>query len=219
MRTRGSVVALTAGLALLLAGTVVLAVVAWQYWGTTWMSERRHRELVVDVERAWAEDRDAIEADEGRVGAVVRIPRLDEGRPVPLLAGTSDAALAAGFGHVEGTAEPGGRGNLVLAGHRITHGEPLRDMPLLEPGDEVVVETRTKVYTYVLDTAGADLSVSFADGWVLERRPVNPDPAGVGPESGVGGRLLTLTTCAELFHTDQRLVAFGHLASVEDQPV
>ena len=25
------------------------------------------------------------------------------------------------------------------------------------------------------------------------------------------GRLLTLVTCAELFHTDDRMVAFGHL--------
>jgi sortase A len=28
--------------------------------------------------------------------------------------------------------------------------------------------------------------------------------------------LLTLVTCAELFHTDARLVAFGHL--VDDRP-
>jgi sortase A len=30
------------------------------------------------------------------------------------------------------------------------------------------------------------------------------------------GRLLTLVTCAELFHTDDRLVVFGHL--VDERP-
>jgi sortase A len=26
-----------------------------------------------------------------------------------------------------------------------------------------------------------------------------------------GQKLITLTTCAELFHTDNRMIAFGHL--------
>ena len=30
-------------------------------------------------------------------------------------------------------------------------------------------------------------------------------------------RLITLTTCAELFHTDDRMVAFGHLVSAESK--
>jgi sortase A len=136
---------------------------------------------------------------------------------VPLLDGTSDDVLAAGFGHVEGTAAPGQVGNVVLAGHRITHGEPLRDMPDLEPGDEVLVETADRVYTYVLDTGGDDLTVGFDADWVLAPAPVNPD-GGVQPPTGgdSGQRLLTLVTCAELFHTDARLVAFGHL--VDDRP-
>ncbi|WP_297626517.1 hypothetical protein [Nocardioides sp.] len=33
------------------------------------------------------------------------------------------------------------------------------------------------------------------------------------PVQEAGQRLLTLTTCSELFHADDRLVAFGHLAS------
>ena len=53
----------------------------------------------------------------------------------------------------------------------------------------------------------------FTASWVLDARPRNPDAGGVEPPDGVGGRLLTLITCAELFHTDQRLVAFGHLVS------
>lgn len=135
--------------------------------------------------------------------ALVRIPRFGEDYVVPVLAGVGADALRGGFGHFEGSAEPGGLGNFALAGHRITHGQPLRRMPDLRPGDEVVVETRTAVHTYVLDTGGGQLQVDHEDTWVLDPRPVQ----------SAHRRLLTLVTCAELFHTDQRMVAFGHLVS------
>ena len=35
------------------------------------------------------------------------------------------------------------------------------------------------------------------------------------PEQKAGQRLITLTTCSELFHTDNRLVAFGVLVDRE----
>lgn len=76
-----------------------------------------------------------------------------------------------------------------------------------------MVETRSWTYTYVLDTGGADLTVPFTGTWVLDPEPSNPDGS-VGPRPGED-HLLTLTTCAELFHTDDRLVAFGHLVSRE----
>jgi sortase A len=89
-------------------------------------------------------------------------------------------------------------------------------MGSLDVGDLIVVETRDVVYTYVLDTAGDDLRVPFTAGWVVGAEPVNPDPAGVGPREDET-ELITLTTCAELFHTDDRLVAFGHLVSAKDR--
>jgi sortase A len=130
---------------------------------------------------------------------------------MPVVEGVGDEELARGFGHFEDSAEVGGRGNYALAAHRITHGEPLRDMPSLRAGDEVLVETRDTLYTYVLDTDPNDLVVDFEDGWVLAPHPVNPDSDGVQPSDDA--RLITLTTCAELFHTDTRMVAFGHLVS------
>ena len=66
-------------------------------------------------------------------------------------------------------------------------------------------------FTYVIDTDPEDLVVGFDDTWVVSERPVNPDHGGVGPAED--RRLLTLTTCAELFHTDDRMVVFGHLVS------
>ena len=68
-------------------------------------------------------------------------------------------------------------------------------MPDLEPGDEVLVETRESVFTYVIDTDPEDLVVDVDDVWVVDDRPVNPDTGGVGPVDAP--KLLTLTTCAE----------------------
>jgi sortase A len=201
------------------AGLALGAYVAWQVWGTNVVAQRTHRALVEDVERAWARE-DAgsgaasVATDEGDVSAIVRIPRFGDDYAVPLLEGTSDDVLAAGYGRFADGARAGQKGNFALAAHRITHGEPLRRMPELQPGDEVVVETERWTYTYVLDSGGDDLTVPFTAGWVLDDVPANPD-GGLQPDQGAGQRLLTLTTCSELFHTDDRLVAFGHLSSKE----
>lgn len=40
-----------------------------------------------------------------------------------------------------GTALPGQVGNMVLAGHRTTYSRPFHDLDLVQPGDEMVVET------------------------------------------------------------------------------
>nr|WP_224747120.1 class E sortase [Nocardioides cavernae] len=203
---------LAAGALLILAGVAVLGWVAWQFWGTTWVSERRHAAIADELRQEWEVGQPVTTVDEGEVTALVRIPAFGDDYAVPLVEGTSDEALAAGFGHVEGTAQPGEVGNVAIAGHRVTHGEPLADMPDLQPGDQVLVETAEAVHTYVLDTGGDDLTVGFDETWVLGRLPTNP--AGeTQPRQRPGQRLLTLTTCAELFHTDDRLVAFGHLVS------
>lgn len=205
------------GMLLVAAGLVLGGYVAWQVWGTTWQSERRHAALVEEAEAQWAKtDRgQTLSSEYGEVSAVVRIPAFGQDFAVPLLEGTSDEALAAGFGHFEDTARAGAKGNFAAAAHRVTHGEPLRDMPDLEVGDEIVVETARATYTYVLDTAGDALEVPFTAGWVLDEVPENPDKGGVQPAQDKDQRLITLTTCSELFHTDDRLVAFGHLVKTD----
>ena len=145
---------------------------------------------------------------------MVRIPRFGNDYEIPLLEGVRDQELAAGFGHISRTAQLGDRGNFAIAGHRVTHGEPLRDMPLLRPGNKVVVETGRAIYTYQLDTNPNNLVVTFKGVWVIAPRPSNPDEGGVNPTRS-SKRLLTLVTCSELFSTDNRMVAFGHLTKVE----
>ena len=127
-----------------------------------------------------------------------------------MVAGTTLADLARGVGHYDATAAPGEVGNFALAGHRVTHGEPFARLRTLRRGDEVVVETREAVFTYVMDTSPGDLTVKATASWVLE--PV-PDDPGASPTRA----LITLTTCQDLFHSPDRSVGFGHLASTRDK--
>lgn len=202
------------GLVLVLAGLSVLGWVGWQYYGTDYVSKRAQAALVQDTETAWeAQEAGAPLEVPATADALIRIPRFGQDYVMPVQSGTSDEVLAQGYGHFEDSADPGERGNYALAAHRVTHGEPLRDMPRLRPGDEVVVTTRDAEHVYELDTD--PFVVSFEDLWVVDPRPENPD-GGPEPPAGVGNRLITLTTCAELFHTDTRMIAFGHL--VESTP-
>lgn len=202
------------GCGLILAGLAVLGWVAWQFWGTNWQSERRQGDVRRALIDGWGEGNDVVRTDFGNASAILRIPRFGKDFAVPVLEGASDEVLAAGVGHMEDT-EAGAQGNYVLAGHRVTHGEPFADLPDLEPGDEILVETRSATYTYVLDTGGEDLIVPFTETWVLAKDPVNPREGGVQPPEKVDGEpndhLLTLVTCSEIFHTDNRSVVFGHL--------
>jgi sortase A len=202
-----------AGLLLLGTGLVMLGWVAWQMYGTTYVAKRDQQRTVERTLRDW-ERPVTIKAQrpvpKGEATALVRIPALGKDYVVPVFEGTDDGVLARGYGHFESAAGPGEVGNYALAAHRITHGEPLRRMPDLRPGDRVVVETRGATYTYELDTNPNDLVVDFTQGWVVDPLPTNP-AGGVQPAQRPGQRLITLTTCAELFHTDERMIAFGHL--------
>ncbi len=77
-----------------------------------------------------------------------------------------------------------------------------------------MVETVAATYTYELDTDPNKLVIPFTGVWVLDPVPRNPD-GGPQPAQRRGQRLITLTTCAELFHTDERMIAFGHLVKVD----
>lgn len=206
------------GVAMMLAGLCVLGYVGWELYGTTWLSKREQSDIVDATERVWSQDgsvsgQDRKVADD--VVALVRIPALGKEYVVPAHQGTDDDTLTRGFGIFAGSPEPGGTGNLALAGHRITHGEPLRHLPDLDTGDRVLVETKDAVYTYVLDTAGDALTVGFDAGWVTASDPVDPATGRAVSSAAGSDHLLTLVTCAELFHTDNRLVAFGHLVSTK----
>ncbi|GAA4803907.1 class E sortase [Nocardioides caeni] len=214
-KSTGRRVTFWTGCGLIAAGIAVLCWVAWQFWGTNWQSERRQNEVRDAIGEGWESGQDVVRTEFGNATAIVRIPRFGPDYAMPVLEGSSDEVLAAGIGHMEDTADAGMEGNYVLAAHRVTHGEPFAEFPSLEPGDEVIVQTRAATYTYVLDSGGEDLIIPFTETWVLDEQPVNPDAGEINPPEGVSS-LITLLTCSEIFHTDNRSVVFGHL--VETTP-
>ncbi|WP_457112492.1 class E sortase [Marmoricola sp. URHA0025 HA25] len=202
------------GIGLMLAGLGMLGYVAWQFWGTNWVARKHQHELTSQIQQDWAGGHGCEKfCPKGATIALIRIPKFGKKYVIPVLEGTDKATVLdkGAFGHFEDTAEAGQVGNFALAGHRVTHGEPLRHMPDLRPGDKVIVETRKSTFTYVLDTNPNDLVISFTGVWVLDPLPHNPDPGGPEPAQVPGQSLITLTTCSEIFHTDNRMIAFGHL--------
>lgn len=211
-------------LAMVVAGAAMIGYMAWQYVGTNIVSAHRQEALKKGLTEQWRRDAGTASGGGTSAGAavkgarrdrpvrgdaiaLVRIPRFGRDYEMPLVAGVDQGSLARGIGWSFTSARPGAVGNVVIAGHRVTHGEPFRDFLTLRRGDTVEIETRTHVYTYVLRDAGTDRTVDFTDTWVTD--PVPGEPRGTVPTR----RLITLVTCSELFHTDHRQVVFGELDS------
>lgn len=81
----------------------------------------------------------------------IEIPRI--GLDVSMFEGVSLATLDNGPGHWPGTAMPGQIGNVVIAGHRVSHGRPFRHIDQLQVGDEVVLTTADGRFVYVVTGA------------------------------------------------------------------
>src|SRR5262249_28973297 len=56
--------------------------------------------------------------------------------------------LDRGPGHWPGTAMPGQPGNVVVAGHRVSHSKPFRNIDKLVAGDKVIFTVGGQQYTY-----------------------------------------------------------------------
>jgi sortase A len=207
------------GIVLLVAGLTSLGWVAYQYVGTDLVAERAFDAGREELRTRWqqpgapgagASSTTAPAPLPGDAVALLRIPAFGPGFEVPVLEGTDLDVLSRGVGHYPGTAQAGEVGNFALAGHRVTHGQPFRRLLELGRGDQVVVETRTAVYTYVLDEPPRSLTVADTAGWVLE--PVPGRPA-----SQPSRALITLTTCQDLVRSPDRAVGFGHLESTRNK--
>ena len=65
-----------------------------------------------------------------------------------LMHGVTLRNIDLGPSHWPGTALPGEAGNMVVAGHRVTHSRPFRNLDRLAAGDEVVVTAKGTRATY-----------------------------------------------------------------------
>ncbi len=102
----------------------------------------------------------------------IEIPRL--GVRAIVREGDDDGTLAIAVGHISGTARPGERGNMALAGHRDSFFRALRD---IRRQDKIRIVTPRRSYEYVVDSTEI----------------VGPEDMGVlDPTSGT---VLTLVTC------------------------
>ncbi|QDY80926.1 class E sortase [Streptomyces qinzhouensis] len=141
--------------------------------------------------------------------AIIRIPRL--GVTAPVAEGVAkQGVLDKGYvGHYPGTARPGRPGNVALAGHRNTHGEPFRYINRLRRGDDIRIETRDTVYVYEVDRQLA--RTSPRDIGVIRPVPRSLTVPGAGYREP--GRYLTLTTCTPEFSSAYRLIVWGKLTA------
>ncbi|MCH7479791.1 MAG: sortase [Chloroflexi bacterium] len=78
----------------------------------------------------------------------IQIPAI--GVDHPIVQGDGWEQLKKGVGQHLGTANPGQIGNLVLSAHNDIFGEIFRFLDQLSPGDEIVIFTNIRSYTYVI---------------------------------------------------------------------
>ncbi|WP_229117656.1 class E sortase [Enemella evansiae] len=209
------------GVLFLVVGLVAVGVYAYQYFGSNLVADRAYQQEKSTLKQQWQADpapagaaQPAPAAEQQRVPGqamgLMRIPKFGADYEVPILTGTETGTLAKGIGWYDSSVRPGQLGNFAVAGHRVTNGEPFRRLLELQKGDQVIVETRDAIYTYVLDTSPADLTVQDDDTWVLDPVPGKPGEQPTQP-------LITLTTCQDLFHSVDRSIGFGHLQSTQNK--
>ena len=123
----------------------------------------------------------------------LQIPALNVDASV--LHGTDWEQLKLGVGHSVGTANPGERGNLVLAAHNDVYGELFRYLDQLNPGDEVITYAGQQRYRYV----------------IIGSRIVKPTQVEVMLPTSEP--TLTLISCYPYLIDTERIIVFGQLQS------
>ncbi len=140
----------------------------------------------------------------------ITIPKIDVVKAI--VHGVRRSDLRDAPGHYPDTVFPGQAGNAAIAGHRTTYGSPFGDLDLLEPGDQIVVETLQgkffyEVLPYIDPATGNDIGhqiVTPYDVEVLEDQ---------------GDNRLTLTACHPKFSARQRIVVSAKLVSEPAEPL
>ncbi|UGQ15255.1 class E sortase [Yinghuangia sp. ASG 101] len=150
----------------------------------------------------------------GKSFAVMYIPRFGGDWKWTVLAGTSTNTLKKGLGWYEGSAQAGQDGNFAIAGHRKTYGDPMIDFPKLRVGDKVVVNDTVNWYVYSLDKP---LVNGTSDKAVYKTLPDDVGVVATVPAKAFDrpGKYITLTTCDPEWGSSHRLIAWGHLESVQ----
>ena len=121
----------------------------------------------------------------------IQIPCLKVDPPVVQADGFEQ--LKKGVGQNVSSANPGQSGNVILSAHNDVYGELFRYLDKLQPGDQVVIYTQQRQYTYVVD------------------RTALVEPTAVEVMASTGSPTVTLISCYPYLVNDQRIVVFGRL--------
>ncbi len=78
----------------------------------------------------------------------IQIPAI--GVDAPVVQGDGWEQLKKGVGQHIGSANPGEKGNVVLSAHNDIYGEIFRHLDQLRPGDQIILYTQQKAYTYTV---------------------------------------------------------------------
>ncbi len=94
----------------------------------------------------------------------IEIPKI--GVTKSIYEGITLTTLDHGPGHWPGTAMPGQQGNVVIAGHRVSHDKPFRHLEQLVPGDDVIMTTADGRFVYKV--TGTD--IVYPDAlWIVDQ--------------------------------------------------
>jgi sortase A len=113
-----------------------------------------------------------------------------------VLLGVDASVLDQGVGFWAGTSTPGTGGNVVLAGHRTTHGRPFNDLDKLRVGDVVSMTDSDGID--VIYRVSETMIVEPSDLWITYDRP---KPT------------LTMFACHPKGSAEQRIVVVAELVS------
>ncbi|MBB0246383.1 class E sortase [Streptomyces alkaliphilus] len=218
--SRANKLANVAGELMMTTGVLLLLFVTYQLWWTN-VEARAHADReansLIDQWEGGSEEepdnRDPGVFSAGEGFALLYLPTLDVRVPI---AESVDEATVLDKGMVGRYSEADrlptampwdDEGNVGLAGHRNTHGEPFRYINLLNEGDPIIVETETTYYVYEMRSRLDSTSPSNIA--VLD--PI-PEQGGFTEP----GRYITLTTCTPEFTSTFRLIVWGEM--VAEQP-
>ncbi len=208
------------GEVLVTAGVIVVLFLVWQLWWAPMQDAKVHTAVALAIEEEYrafvptasvpvptgpVEPGTVHQAPpEGDVFALMRVPRFGSDWVRPIYEGVTLPVLTRGVGHYPNTQLPAEIGNLAVAAHRLTYGNPFVDIDKIQPDDVVVVETREAYVVYRVQRH------AIVPPTALEViAPVPEQPGAVPTEAW-----LTMTSCHPMFSNATRYVVFAKLEHV-----
>lgn len=190
-------------------GAVVLLFSAYMIWGTSAEINAAQEEKDTELEEQWAEEGDDDPALDPLPGDAIARIYMTQIRPEPwiIVEGTDLDDIETAPGHFTDSAMPGEMGNFALAGHNVP--AIFRHIDVLQPGDKIVVETKSNFYIYEITESSIVLPT---DVGVVAPVPNNP-----GVEPGEDDRWLTMVTCYPWWDNYERYIVWAKMIDTQDR--